>query len=105
MADEKFKDKSCEFAENPLTHILTHNRIALSGQSNIFQNTMSTKSEKPRNFQNFSKEFFCDRPVLYSMFKTSPNANHQHRERAFVYYVPTIELSKNDLYIEYGVQS
>ena len=37
---------------------------------------MSTKSENPRNFQNFSKEFFCDRPVLYSMFKTAPVAKH-----------------------------
>ena len=39
--------------QNRLTHILTHNRIAPGGQVGIFLNTMSTKSEKPRNFQNF----------------------------------------------------
>ena len=102
---EKFEEKFYEFEENRLTHVLTHNRIALSGQVRIFQNTMSTKSEKTEKFQNFSKEFFYDLRVFHSMFKTSPSADHQHRERVFVYGVPTIELSKNDLYIEYGVQS
>ena len=33
-------------ARSHLTHILTHNRIAPSGQVRIFQNTMPTKSEK-----------------------------------------------------------
>ena len=39
--------------ENSLTHVLTHNRMAPSGQVRIFQNLMSPKSEKPINFQNF----------------------------------------------------
>ena len=30
---------------------------------------MPTKFENPRNFRNFWKECFCDRPVLHSMFK------------------------------------
>ena len=57
---KKFKENLCDFLQNRLTHILTHNRIAPGGQVGIFQNTMSTKSEKPRNFQNFLKSFFCD---------------------------------------------
>ena len=72
------REKSCDFAEKHLTHILTHNRIAFSGQSSIFQNTMATKFQNPRSFQNFSKDFFCDRPVLHSMFKTSPIGVAKH---------------------------
>ena len=53
LGAEKIEEKFCEFVKNCLTHVLTHNRIAPSGQSSIFQNTMSTKSEKPRFFQNF----------------------------------------------------
>jgi len=53
FGEEKFKEKFCDFQENRLTHILTHNRIAPSGQVSIFQNTMSTKFENPRNFRNF----------------------------------------------------
>ena len=102
---KKFEEKIRNFLQNRLTHILTHNRLAPSGQSSIIQNTMSTKSENLRKFQNFWKEFFYDLRVFRSMFKTSPSADHRHRERVFVYGVPTIELSKNDLYIEYGVQS
>ena len=50
---------------------------------------MSTKSENPRNFQNFLKRKFYDLRVFHSMFKTSPNANQRHRERVFfVYGVP-----------------
>ena len=50
---KKLGVKFCELAENRLTHILTHNRIAPSGQSSIFQNTMSTKSENLRKTKNF----------------------------------------------------
>ena len=71
--------------ESSLTHILTHNRIVPSGQVRIFQNTMSTKSEKPRYFQNFWKEFFYDLRVFGSMFKTSPIADHRHRERFYLF--------------------
>ena len=55
-----------------LTHVLTHNRIAYNGQVSIFQNTMSAKSKKPRNFQNFLKRKSYDLRVSQSMFKTSP---------------------------------
>ena len=66
---EKFGENFCDFPQNRLTHILTHNRIALSGQISIFQNTIATKSEKQRKFQNFWKEFFYDLRVSHSMFK------------------------------------
>ena len=61
---KKFGENFCEFAENRLTHILTHNRIAPSGQVSIFQNTMSIKLEKPIKFQNFLKRKFYDLWVL-----------------------------------------
>ena len=63
---KKLEVKFCDFVENRLTHILTHNRIAPSGQVWIFQNTMSTKSENPRNFQNFLKRIFL-RPPGFSL--------------------------------------
>ena len=50
---QKVRRKFCEFAEKRLTRILTHNGLSPSGQVRIFQNTMSTKSEKPRYFQDF----------------------------------------------------
>ena len=50
---EKSREIFCKSAETLLTHILTHNRIALSGQVRIFQNTMSTKLENLRKAQNF----------------------------------------------------
>ena len=58
LAAEKFEDSFCNYPQNSLTH----NRIAPSGQSNIFQNTMSNKSEKRRNFQNFLKGIFLRPP-------------------------------------------
>ena len=55
-----------------LTHVLTHNRIAYNGQVSIFQNTMSAKLKKPRNFQNFLKRKSYDLLDFHSMFKPLP---------------------------------
>ena len=61
---EKSREIFCKSAETLLTHILTHNRIVPYGQSSIFQNTMSTKSENPLNFQNFLKRKSYDLRVF-----------------------------------------
>ena len=82
---EKYGQKICEFAESRLTHILTHNRISPSGQSSIFQNTMSTKSEKPINFKNFLKRKSYDLRMLHSIFKTSPIACDRIWERFYLF--------------------
>ena len=50
---KKFEENLCDFLKNRLTHVLTHNRLAPSGQVRISQNAMSTNSEKLRNSQNF----------------------------------------------------
>jgi len=53
LGSQKFGYNYCIFPQKRMTHVLTHNRIAPSGQVSIFQNTMATESENPRNFQNF----------------------------------------------------
>jgi hypothetical protein len=85
-----------------LTHVLTHNRIAYNGQVSIFQNTMSAKSKKPRNFQNFLKRKSYDLRVSHSMFKTSPMPIAGTGRGFFICGTPTIALDKDDLCIEYG---
>ena len=72
FSGRKVRRKIRNYLQNRLTHVLTHNRIAPSGQSSIFQNTISSNSEKQRNFQNFLKRKSYDLRVFHSMFKTSP---------------------------------
>ena len=90
---KKFKVKFCESAESRLTHILTHNRLAPSGQSSIFQNTMSTKSEKPRKFQNFLKRISLRPPgAAHDVQNLSQRRPPAPGEIFFVYSVTIIEI-------------
>ena len=66
VSKEKFGEFFCVFPQNRMTHVLTHNRIAPSGQSSIFQNSMSTNSEKTQKFSKLLKRIYL-RPPGFSL--------------------------------------
>ena len=69
------------FVTYHLTHTLTHITLGCFGQSGIFQNTTSTKSINPGNFQNFLKRKYYDLPVSTRCSKPLPSPFFWLRER------------------------